>query len=261
MLQGSLDNFALDEVLNLLSTTLKTGKLDLKGGRGTGTLRLQDGRLVDAVVTNGANGSEPEDVVFELLRYDEGTFNFSASDREEGSYSEEVPEVLRSAESRLADWKTIEAVVPSLRHQVAPVPKLPEEDVTITRDEWSVLVTVADGCPVSNVCDELDLGEVEGSRRLKGLAERGLITVGPPRTGSSFRRAGIDARRAQTMADETEDDGEIADQEIPDRRQPPAPLAASVIRTEETGATAGGDKSTESEKSGGLLMRYLKSDD
>ena len=44
MLQGSLENFALDEVLGLLSGTSKTGQLEIAGNRGTGTLVFHDGR-------------------------------------------------------------------------------------------------------------------------------------------------------------------------------------------------------------------------
>ena len=39
---------------------------------------------------------------------------------------------------------------------------------------------IASGCPASEVCDQLKLGEVEGSRRVKDLAERHLITISEP---------------------------------------------------------------------------------
>lgn len=276
MLQGSLDNFALDEVLGLLSSTSKTGQLDLKGNRGNGVLRLLSGRLVDAGASNAANGTEPEDVLFELLRYKEGTFSFTSSELEEGDYSTEVVDVLSSAERRLADWRTIEVVVPSLRHQVAPVPALPEEEFTVGRQEWSVLITVGGGCPVSTVCDELGLGEVEGSRQIKGLAERGLVAISPPKTGAGFRRADVDAHRMTGFNDPLRrhpepvraDDGSAS--KIEEGQRPPRPPhlddadaqpdrvpAAAAIRTEGTG---NGDDG-EGQKSGGLLMRYLKSED
>ncbi|MDH5522215.1 MAG: DUF4388 domain-containing protein, partial [Acidimicrobiia bacterium] len=72
MLQGSLENFALDEVLGLLSSTSKTGQLDIKGDRGSGALMFREGRLVDGTASFTANGTGIEDVMFELLRYAEG---------------------------------------------------------------------------------------------------------------------------------------------------------------------------------------------
>ncbi|MEM8925870.1 MAG: DUF4388 domain-containing protein [Actinomycetota bacterium] len=195
MLQGSLDDFALEEVLELLSSTSKTGKLEVKGDRGHGALRLNEGRLVDAEASYTANGVESEDVLFELLRFADGNFHFTASKSEEGSHADNVSEVLEAAQARLADWRTIEAIVPSLRHIVTPVPELPDEEVTLTRREWAVLIVVGSSCPASAVCDELDLSEVEGSRRIKELTERGLLAVGPPKT-TSLRRSSGDTRSA-----------------------------------------------------------------
>lgn len=195
MLQGSLDDFALDEMLGLLASTGKTGKLEIKGDRGHGSLRLHQGRLVDAGAANTANGVEPEDVLFELLRFKEGNFHFSVTDIEEGAFAAEIAEVVSAAEHRLADWQTIEAIVPSLRHMVTPVADLPADEITLDRRDWKVLILVGAGCTVSAVCDELNLGEVEGSRQIKALTERGMVMISPPKS-SGLRRSGIDATRA-----------------------------------------------------------------
>ena len=178
MLQGSLENFALDEVLGLLSSTSKTGQLDIKGDRGSGALMFREGRLVDGTASFTANGTGIEDVMFELLRYSEGSFTFTAREVEATEYEENVVSVLSAAENRLLDWRAIETVVPSLNHVVTPASDLPADEVTITRDEWSALTTIGAGCPASTVCERLQLGEVEGSRQIKNLAERQLVVIG-----------------------------------------------------------------------------------
>ncbi|MGH1493987.1 MAG: DUF4388 domain-containing protein [Acidimicrobiales bacterium] len=200
MLQGSLENFALDEVLGLLSGTSKTGQLEIAGNRGTGSLLFDDGRLVDGTASYTANGGELEDVMFELLRYDDGTFTFTSREVTGNENPENVASVLASAENRLRDWRSIEAVVPTLSHQVAPSVDLPAEEVTITRAEWAALTVIAAGCPVSLVCDRLELGEVEGSRRIKDLAERSLIEVSEPIGGfsSAYRASAPTPAPAET---------------------------------------------------------------
>ncbi len=180
MLQGSLENFALDEVLGLLAGTSKTGYLEVAGNRGSGKLAFLDGRLVDGTASYMANGTDLEDVMFELLRYDDGTFSFVSGEVSPSDAVENVATVLASAERRLQDWRSIEASVPSLKHQVIPVSELPEDEVTITKEEWSALMVIASGCQVSLVCDKLDLGEVEGSRQIKELAERELVSISEP---------------------------------------------------------------------------------
>jgi hypothetical protein len=250
MLQGSLDNFALDEVLGLLSSTSKTGRLDLEGDRGTGSLALNQGQLVDALASNTANGTAPEDVLFELLRFGDGTFNFTATDTEVGDTSRDVAEVLAAAEERLADWRTIEAVVPSLTHVVTPAAELPSDEVTLNRQEWSALIVISGGCPVSEVCDELDLGEVEGSRQIKGLVERKLVDIGSSQFGQGepAARSGVESLTAQPndpFARRALQAARKADPEA--KRSPPAsparPAATPILQdagpSERVPATAG----------------------
>lgn len=190
MLQGSLENFALDEVLGLLAGTSKTGHLEIAGNRGTGKLAFLEGRLVDGNASYMANGTDLEDVMFELLRYDDGTFSFVGGDVSPSDGVENVATVLASAENRLRDWRSIESVVPSLKHQVIPAPELPTDEVTVSKTEWAALMVIASGCPVSLVCDKLDLGEVEGSRQIKNLAERKLVSVSEPIGGYAAASAG-----------------------------------------------------------------------
>ena len=82
MLQGSLEKFSLDEVLGLLSNTSKTGHLEIAGDRGHGSLLFNEGRLVEAKASHAGNGTNLEDVMFELLRFADGTFNFDSRDVE-----------------------------------------------------------------------------------------------------------------------------------------------------------------------------------
>lgn len=200
MLQGSLENFALDEVLGLLASTSKSGQLEITGDRGTGSLTFSDGRLVDGTASHTANGTEVEDVMFELLRYADGTFTFTSRDIAGGDQAQNVASVLSAADHRLQDWRQIEAVVPTLSHQVAPADDLPTDEVTISRDEWAVITTIAAGCPASLVCDQLSLGEVEGSRRIKNLAERQLVTIADPLGGFSAVARGTSRPARQSEA-------------------------------------------------------------
>lgn len=237
MLQGSLENFALDEVLGLLSGTSKTGQLEIAGNRGTGTLVFHDGRLINGTASFTANGTELEDVMFELLRYGDGTFTFSLRDVEPGEVVENVSTVLANAEARLQDWRSIETVVPSLNHQVVPVLELPSDEVTVSRDEWATLMTIGTGCPASHVCDRLTLGEVEGSRRIKDLAERMLVNVTEPI--GSYRRS--QAARAEAERGAT---GTTASARTPipapvapakPAAPAPAPSPAAAAKTETVG--------------------------
>lgn len=191
MLQGSLGDFSLAELLGLIATTQKTGQLRLDGDRGSGSLWLDAGALVAADATRGPGAIQiaaaattersVEDIVFELLRFADGTFSFSLGIAPpEHGVAEDVDVVLHDALGRLDEWRGIEAIVPSLLHVLLPVPALPAEQVTIGQDEWAIIVSVGERAEVRAVCEALDLDEVAGSRQIKAMVERSLLSVTPP---------------------------------------------------------------------------------
>ena len=117
-LQGSLEDFPLREVLQLLADTSKSGKLHVRGQSGSeGWLWFTDGSIAAFDVT----GSEvPSEAIFEMLRMGDGEFSFEAE--EVAPESARLPDWDRKdvrpeidlAQSRLAEWNDIVNVVPSI---------------------------------------------------------------------------------------------------------------------------------------------------
>ncbi len=181
MLQGSLDNFTIPEILGLLATTSKTGRLKVSGDRGTGSVWCRDGMLELAEASKLPGSSDIDDVMLELLRYGSGNFSFQLDEPLPAGaevVSEPVDVVLAGAASRLDEWLEIEAVVPSMAHSLTPAAELPKAEATIKADEWEFLVAIGDSRTVGDVAKRLGLGEIDVSRRAKGLIERELVEIG-----------------------------------------------------------------------------------
>ena len=182
---GTLDTFALPDVLRLMAATSKTGRLDvdLTGASGPSALWLVDGGVA-GVAAPGEHPSPPSvDVLFEMLRRPEGTFSFEA----DGSCAIEgqvtaVEELLAGAAELLAEWRQIEAVVPSLEARVDLRGELVAEQVTVTAEQWRLLVGVGGGTTVGALGAARSLGELAVSRAVKELVEAGLVDVGPVRS-------------------------------------------------------------------------------
>jgi hypothetical protein len=174
-LQGSLDTFALPDVLSLLSSTGKSGELLVTGGRSQGHVWLKDGKVVGALA---GRASAPVDVLFELLRVVEGEFRFSGDlpDAEVGP-PEDLAPILAEAQNRLVEWRGIEKVVPSLEAAVRLVPDAPGPEVTIRSDQWRLLVAIASELRVQGVIDRSGMGEFDTCRTIKELVESGLAEV------------------------------------------------------------------------------------
>ncbi len=177
-LQGTIETFALPEVLRLLGSGAKTGRLRLSGDRGSGSIWIDGGKVVAAEATGLREGTSPVGVVFELLRYVEGSFNFDddPTNTRPGT-PQDIEVLLGDAERQLADWREIEAVIPSLAVRLALAEELPAGDVTLDAARWKAIVAVARGGDAAAIADALDLEELEGCRRAKDLVEAGLAVI------------------------------------------------------------------------------------
>jgi hypothetical protein len=182
-LQGTLDTFSLPDVLRLLATTSKTGRLRIEGDRGRGSVWLTGGGIVDADADRVIDGTPTDEVVFELLRFDSGSFAFDGDDVASGGREpEDVEAILRRANSLLSEWTELEAVVPSLEHEVSLAGDLSADEVTIDADRWRSLVAVSAGRTVGELATTLGLTELGVSRAVRDLVDLGVADVDPPGT-------------------------------------------------------------------------------
>lgn len=210
MLQGSLDNFTLDEVLNLLAGTMKTGHLRVSGDRGTGSLWVDEGLLVQAEASNVIAGGDWEDVMFELLRFESGNFSFVADDLAPApSESTDIEPLVERGRELLVEWNSIEAIIRTPEHMLTPVGKLPIEQVMLTSGEWETIIAIGEGRSVSQTHALLGVGELKGCRRIKSVVERGLVTIDEPTTKAvSFES---DSALAEAVVDAPPVEDEVPD--------------------------------------------------
>ncbi len=279
MLQGALEDFALDEILSLLAETSKSGQLDINGDRGNGALTIVDGKLADARASKCEVTAQAEDVMFELLRYSKGSFVFSNQVLEVTGEEKAIGGVLSVAEGRLADWKAIAAVVPSMDHVVVPSVELPQDEITIDRSDWAVLSVVASGCRAEVVCHSLELGEVEGCRKIKHLIERGLFDLNEPGSQADSGKVFSEEEKPKAMPPELNSDlasnGGVLATPAVESQDPGDSLVASLRGGTNdltppavpdslagNGAVATVDPLADEGGEGeGLLMRYLRGED
>ena len=177
-LHGTLETFALPDVMALLAATKKTGELRVVGGKLDGRVHMDAGRVIAADV---GRADSFVDAVFELLRLTSGKFSFDADNAPENAGDPvDVEPLLLEAQSRLEAWREIEAVVPSMDHGVVLVTDLSDPHVTLASDQWRMVVAVAGAACVHEVADHLGLGEYAVCKALKDLVESGVVAVSDP---------------------------------------------------------------------------------
>jgi hypothetical protein len=184
-LQGTIETFALPDVLRLLASTKKSGDLRLSGDRGAGALAVADGAIVGSSASGAPHAQGPTDVVFELLRYETGEFVFEDGTPSGDDSPSDVEPILADAEKLLGEWREIEAVIPSGSAWVALAADLPDDEVAIDRHRWGAVVAIGSGVTVDGLGETLSLGELPVARLVKDLSEAKLVTIGEAPMGAA----------------------------------------------------------------------------
>lgn len=176
-LQGTLDTFALADVLRLLATTSKTGQLQVQGVQGDGRIDIDAGSVVGGS-TSLAETSEADEVLFELLRMDDGSFVFDQDTPPgAGGNPRDVEDVIAAAESAHREWQDLSTVVPSLEVGLVLVEDLPVESTTIDRERWKLVVAIGGGTTVRALGAHLGLAELPVLRATRALVDDGLAEI------------------------------------------------------------------------------------
>ena len=176
-LSGTLNDFGLDEVLVFVGNAGKSGVLTVEDGPRRGQLWIDVGHVAGA---SFAGDEDPVEVAFELMRLGQGSFTFDQSRASAaGGGRRPVDDVLCDARARLAEWRDIERVVPSLVALVALNPVAPGPEVWVDGEQWATICAIGAGGPVGQVADRLGLREFAACRAVKAVVDAGLAAVAP----------------------------------------------------------------------------------
>jgi hypothetical protein len=167
-------------VLRLLATTRKTGRLRVNGDRGSGSLWVEEGQLASSeLIVPGATDDSLINTLFHLLRFKRGSFTFDAGAMAPaGAAANEIEPLLDEAETMLVEWRSIEAVVPSVDVWLTLRPELSGSMVKIDNDRWRIIAAIGGGRTVGGVGEALGLDELPTLRGVKEIVELGLVAVG-----------------------------------------------------------------------------------
>ena len=209
-LQGTIDTFELGEVIRMLVQGEKTGRLELSGDRGSGSLWFEDGQVVGSETDTSPMAADHAAVLFQLLRFTEGAFVFDQGARpSEGGEATAAEPILDEALRRLEEWTLIEDVVPSLGHRVDLCSELSRSDVVIDQIGWRAVAAIGGGRSIGDLGRALEQDELDVSRTVKTLVELGLVEVGDEEPGASSGPSGFDPSRMDEGLQMEDDPGPV----------------------------------------------------
>jgi hypothetical protein len=225
-LQGTIDAFPLTDVLHLLSTSERSGRLVLDGDRGTATLWLEGGRVIGGGPRVSA-GSPAPSLVLEMLRFRDGSFVFDAAPAGEGPEvavdATPLEECIASAAALHEQWSAIEAVVPSGAHVIRLGTPL-SFPVAVDEGDWQLIAAAADRSSVDALAERLGMDEYEAAAAVAALVGRGLLVVEEP--ARSLSPPALPVRRDEPQPAPRAVEPRAAEQE------PPTPALTPEMPTE-----------------------------
>jgi hypothetical protein len=219
-LQGTLDTFALPDVLRLLASTKKSGRLLVQGDRGSGSLWLHDGGVVNGEASMAATDTST-DVLFELLRLEDGSFLFDPDDLAASPTDPtEVEGLITDSQQLFDEWRELAQTIPSLDVTITLADDLPDEQTVVTRERWRHLVAIGHGTTVRQLGETLDLRELPVCRAVSGLIDDGLIVISTDAAAPASARVDSDL---PTLGDAPDEAGLFGDDAATDDLPEPLP--------------------------------------
>ena len=159
MLEGSLKDFSLDDLLQMISLGGKTGELHLEGetpfGEKKGIIYFEEGEVRDAET----DVSRGEIAIIELLNIKDGSFKFVPNDNLviKKSINKSIPDLVLLATSKLDEWNRVKSRVDSVDSFFKMVTDDIPEEIHLSNTDWKVLMLLQKGLTIREAALKLNM--------------------------------------------------------------------------------------------------------
>jgi len=175
-MSGSIDEIPLPDLLQLLSTSRKSGVLSVRGEGGHGRIYLRKGQIYFSTIDDSFDLS-PRKAAFRMLTWATGTFELEPPD--EKSVLEEIQEsteaLLMEGMRQLDEFKRIEPELPARHAPLAVAVPLTPALRDLQPNDLDVLQLVINHGQLGGVLDRSPRTDLETAQALLGLLQKGYI--------------------------------------------------------------------------------------
>ncbi len=175
-LEGSLEDFELTDVFQLIQLGAKDGSLRIQTPSDVGVVYFKDGMVVHAK-TNNLIG---EQAIDSILQWRKGRFVFRPGEETlEKTVELPIQQVILDAARRIDELNKIQRLIPSfdMVPKIVEVPDVGIEKINLRPEEWKVLAFVDGTISIKQISERVKLSEFETGRILYGLISSGLVKL------------------------------------------------------------------------------------
>jgi hypothetical protein len=177
-MSGSIDEIPLPDLVQLLSTSRKSGVLAVKSGEGVGRIYLRRGQIYYGSIDD-AFDLTPHKAFYRMLSWISGTFELEPPDERNvlNEIQESTEALLMEGMRQLDEMRRMESELPPrnsvVRLAVPLQPRLRE----LSPGELDVLQAALNIGQVGAVLDQAGSSDLDASQALLSLLQRGYLTV------------------------------------------------------------------------------------
>lgn len=177
-MSGAIDEIPLPDLLQLLSSSKKTGVLVVRSDDGAGSIHLRKGQAIFAVIDERTDVS-PLKTIFRLLTWQTGSFDFDAV--EAGTFPNEidlsVPEILMEGLRQIDEMAALREKLPARSTKISVAAPLPVPLRELKPDDLDVVQLVMSYGVVGDVMDKSESFDLEVAQCIVDLIKRKIIIV------------------------------------------------------------------------------------
>ena len=177
-MSGSIEEIPLPDLLQLLSTSKRTGVLSLRGPTGNGQIYLRKGQIYYATVDDSYD-MNPRKAAYRLLTWDRGTFELDSA--EEKTFLDEIKDstegLLMEGMRLLDEFKRVEEDLPARNAQLAIPQPLTAQLSTLKPEQLEIFQIVLNGGGLPAVLDRSKLSDADAAVALIELIKKDYITT------------------------------------------------------------------------------------
>jgi pSer/pThr/pTyr-binding forkhead associated (FHA) protein len=178
-MSGSIEEIPLPDLLQLLSTSRKSGVVALRSDWGTGRIYLRKGQIYFATIDESFDVG-PRKAMYRMLTWSQGFFELEPPD--ERAVLEEIQDsteaLLMEGMRQLDEFRVLTPKMPALNAKVSvPRPLMPKLR-DLKPEELDIMQSALAGDTIQGLLDGSRLTDLQAAQILLNLLERGYITTG-----------------------------------------------------------------------------------
>jgi pSer/pThr/pTyr-binding forkhead associated (FHA) protein len=179
MMQGNIEEIPLPDLLQLLSTSRKSGVLVLRSEWGTGRLYMRKGQIYFANVDESFDVS-PRKAMFRMLTWDKGLFELEPPD--DRTVMDEIQDsteaLLMEGMRQLDEFRELSSKLPPFEAIVSIPRPLGPRLRDLKPQELDLIQSALDETTVQQIIDLSLQTDLDTAQTLLTLLERGYLVVG-----------------------------------------------------------------------------------